>query len=106
MPTPTLGIPRGMTEHQVATACLCNRSSVTPAYGPPSEFFPSQERRWHTPQQCGYFESGKPPVPAIRRDLGEPESRWHERLRAAYPIIEAPRLVICSGTMSRTVRRG
>lgn len=85
----TTGIPSKMTEHQVATRCLCGRSSVTPAYGPPGEFFPGQGRRWHTPGQCGFFECGVPPVPVIRRELCGPEHQWLERLRAAYPILEA-----------------
>lgn len=87
---PTLGIPSKMTEHQRATRCLCGRSSVTPAYAPHGEFFLTQERRWHTAQQCGYFEAGRPPAPAIRRELCETEPRWQERLAAAYPVIEPP----------------
>lgn len=91
MPGPTIGIPSMMTPHQVATRCLCGRASVTPAYSPPGEFFPSQERRWHTSQQCGYFESGTPPVPAIQRVMLETEAQWQARLCAAYPVLEAQR---------------
>jgi hypothetical protein len=74
-----------MTRFQQAIPCLCRRSNATPAYQPPDRQNPA--RRWHTPDQCGVFESGHAPTVALTRGIVEPPDAWQARVMAAYPIV-------------------
>ncbi|MBI5545310.1 MAG: hypothetical protein HY901_15575 [Deltaproteobacteria bacterium] len=65
---------------QAEVPCLCRRSTRTPAFG--------LDGLIHTPDQCGIFESGRPPRVHVYVPITGGPQAYRDAAVAKFPIRE------------------